>query len=670
MIPAAAVLAAVLAVPARAALPAGALDFKLQPPELTRICERAVESTDRRLNALEGLAVERRAFAAAEEFDRVVSDLKAATAAAAFLKYVSTDKQVREASHDCETKVQKYLIDVYGRQGLYAAFKELAAADGDLEVDERRLLEMTVRDFERLGQGLAPVKHARYLLLSKLLVEMKGRFGRNLSRDQGFLAVREKELAGLPEDYVKRLEKWHYDTRKVSLEYPDYTPFMQYAEDEGARRRLDTRMKNRAAPENVVLLEEILALRRRLAGLLGYPSYAAYVLEERVARKPRKVASFLKRMLRRLKKTGDAELAELLALKRERQPGAASFYSWDYFYYHRLLRERRYGLDDEKIREYFPLDTVLTGMFGVAEELFGVRITTTDAAGLWHPLVREYELRDTGGGEPLGSFYLDPHPRDGKYKHAAAFMLIEGRGEPGAKRRRPVSALVTNLAKPVPGRPALLMHAEVAALFHEFGHILHQLLARTEYARLSPARVPRDFIETPSNLFESWAWEPRTLRRISGHYRDGVPLPEETAAKLAASRGLNAGLRYLRQIFYATIDQDYHGRRPADTTTAYRRAYEDIGMIRLAPDTYPQAGFGYLMGYAAGYYGYMWSEVYAADLFADLTRDELYDARRGRRLRETLLEPGYGAEPSVLLRDYLGRKPDDKALLRAIGTVE
>jgi thimet oligopeptidase len=477
------------------------------------------------------------------------------------------------------------------------------------------------------------------------------------------------ELEGLPEDYVARLEK-RDGKYLITLDYPDFFPFMDNARRPEARKQLERLYNNRAAAANLPILAEVLRLRAEAASLLGYRSHAEYVLEERMAKAPRAVSAFLERLEDELRPLALEERRVLLELKRGEEGSSSDgvLHAWDWRYYDNLLKKTRYAVDQEKVKEYFPEDLVTAGMLSVYETLLGVRFVLASSSGAWHPDVKLYEVFDAAGGPPLGRFYLDLYPREGKYKHAAAFPLIKARALDAGGYQAPVAAMVANFEKPTKDHPSLLKHKEVETYFHEFGHIMHGMLTKAKYGRFSGTSVARDFVEAPSQMLENWVWSRAVLPRLSGHYLDrSKKLPDELLEKLLAAKNADAGLVYLRQVFFASVDQRFHTAEDLpDTTAEYARLMEKISLIPMSPGTHPEASFGHLMGYDAGYYGYLWSKVFAQDLFTRFERDPL-DPAIGRLYRETILEPGSGTDEAALLKKFLGRAPNDRAFLKNIG---
>jgi thimet oligopeptidase len=657
-----------LASPAFAASPSPLLDFTLNPEAIEKNCGVAIGQAKERYDNIAALKDETRSFDnTVRAFDFANSDFDGSIISESFLKYVSTDKKIREASHACETKAEKFSVDVYARTDLYNALKAYAAKKETLSTPQKRLLSDQLKSFARNGLELPEPDRSRYNLLKKQLVEMEGEYSKNLNEVKDFAAFTFDELKGMPDDFVRRLEKTGDGKFKVTLDYPDYFPFMRNAANAKAREQLDHLMKNRGVPTNVALLDEILAVRLRLAKMLGYKTHAEYVLEERMAKDPKVVSKFLKRMHKKLAKKGKPELARMAEMKTAAGADDTTFRSWDYSFYSNQLKKKKYAIDDEKVKEYFPMQKVVDGMLELYQTVLDVNFKEIKPAEAWHADVKRFQVADKKSGKLYGHFYMDLFPRDGKYKHAAAFTLVGGRLEKNGEYRPPVSSIVANFNKPTADRPSLLKHGEVETFFHEFGHIMHQVLTRAEYPSQAGTRVARDFVEAPSQIFENWVWEPKILKSISGHYKTGKPLPDDLLNRMIEAKNLNSGLRYLGQVFYASIDQTYHDAKKDDTAAAYGKLYKAIRMIPLPQNTNPAAGFGHLMGYAASYYGYMWSEVYAQDMYSIFKKMGYANPEVGRRYRAIILERGDSQDPMELVKEFLGRAPNEAAFLENIG---
>ncbi|MBI4425725.1 MAG: Zn-dependent oligopeptidase [Elusimicrobia bacterium] len=668
-----AVVAAFLpwAFPAAAAPPSAWLDFTVSSSAILAACRQARAKTEERLDALGRLPAAQASFQdSLLAFSNVISDLNDSISGPSFLGEVSTDPDVRNAGHACDTDIARFMVEAYSREDLYTALKAFAASKPALQGEDARLLEKTLLAFKRNGLELPARKRVEVQELKKRIVELETEFRKALSEDKTTVAFAEAQLDGLPDDFRRRLPR-EGDKRLVSLDYPDYFPFMENARDPDARRELEARFNNRGGEANSRRLAETLALRRRAATLLGYPSHAAYVLEERMAKTPQAAASFLAGLQTKLQELARGELAQLAAMKQAElgDKRGGPIRAWDWRYYHNQLMKTRYQVDEEKIKEYFPLNIVTGGMLQIYQQLLGVAFQEVRPADAWHPDVQLYRVADSESGKLIGHFYLDLFPREGKYKHAAAFSLVQGRLLPDGSYQRPVSAMVANFNKPDKGRPSLLRHGEVETYFHEFGHLMHQVLTRAKYQRFSGTSVARDFVEAPSQMLENWVWRPEVLARLSGFYRDFTQtLPDELLRKMIAAKNVGSGLKYLRQDFFAAVDLQYHGPDEQEPNALYGRLLEEISLIPMTPGTRPEAGFGHLMsGYDAAYYGYLWSEVFAQDMFSRFEREGVMNGAVGREYRRLILEPGGSVEEAASLRAFLGREPDDEAFLRSIG---
>ncbi|MBI3288175.1 MAG: Zn-dependent oligopeptidase [Elusimicrobia bacterium] len=651
-------------------LPAPTLNYERSPQALMENCRAAKKRAESALEAVARLPAGARTFENTPwALDRAGADLSDETASDTFLKYVSLSSPVREAANECETLLGQFSVDVYAREDLYRAIKEYAAKDEALTGESKRLLEKELLDFKRSGLELPKERRKAILDLRKKLVELESAFGKNINEYKDFALFSKEQLDGLPEDFVNRLEK--VDGKyKVGLDYPDYFPFMENAADSAARRVLEAKFNDRAAIQNLPILTEVLALRLKAARLLGYPTHAHYILEDRMAKDPKTVAAFIARLRKKLKILGGDELETLKSLKFvfEGRASDGVFHAWDWRYYDNQLKKTKFSVDSQKIKEYFPADYVTEQMLDVYQKLLGVKFRRVENASLWHPDVKLFEISDAAGGEPFAYFYMDLFPREGKYKHAAAFSLITGRQMTDGRYQKPVSSIVANFNKPTSDRPSLLTHDEVETFFHEFGHIMHQTLTRARYARFSGSATARDFVEAPSQMLENWVWDADVLQSLSGHYQDrSKKLPKELLNKMLAAKNVNSGLINLRQLLFGAVDQSYHGVPPKDTTAAYARLMSDVSMIPMSPGTHPEASFGHLMGYDSGYYGYLWSKVYAEDMFSRFKAEGVLNPVLGKRYRAEILEPGSSRDEMDSIKAFLGREPAEDAFLDSIG---
>jgi len=646
------------------------LRFNLSPKEVTDLCAAEQAKLLKRLDAVGKLSAGQATFAStAGEIENATTEFGNVVTPTTFLKYVSPKEDVRAAADECETAVSQMYVDLFTRLDLYAALKAASNRGEALDSQDDQLLKEYLIGFKRNGLELSENDRKLYIEKKKALVKLEADFSTNLNEYKDELILSAAELDGLPESYVKGLKKTDDGKYRLGLSYPEYYPFMENAKNAAARKALEFKFNRRGGEKNRDLLREAIQVRQQLATLLGYKNHAEFVLERQMAKKVENVTTkFLEPLIQKLKVKGDRDIQEMLVAKRTElgDPSIASIDAWDWRYYANQLKKQKHQIDNEKIREYFPLDVVLKGMFDIYQNMLSVQFVAVEGA-TWHESVQLYKIVD--GGKTIAYFYLDLFPREGKYGHAAEFPLVSGYRKPNGSYRAPAASIVANFNPPLPGEPSLLEHSEVETLFHEFGHIMHQVLTTARYATFSGTNVNRDFVEAPSQMLENWVWEPQALAKLSGHYLDkSKPLPADLVQKMVAAKLHNSGVLYLRQASFATLDMEYHTLAPADSTEVYARAMRDVMGIPIQEGTYPEASFGHLMGgYDAGYYGYLYSEVYAADMYTRFAANGLMDQTTGRAYRDLILSPGGTQSPFSLITKFLGREPTNDAFLKSIG---
>ena len=638
----------------------------------------AIDEAERRVDAIASVPDGARTFEntllALDEIGDIIGQ---ASGRFGFLAQVAADAELRAAAHEEEQRLDVFAAGLGFREELDRALKAYAAqAETEaLPDDAARLLEFALRDFRRNGFDLPAEQREAVRELHERLVRLGIQFRRNIDDYEDAIHVSRAQLAGLPDSYVERLQTSDEDSEdgteryRVSLDYPELHPFLDSADDGELRRELFLKNHNKAAGDNIELLEEAIGVRDEIARRLGYPSWAAYVLELRMAKSPDNVLEFLTDLEARLAPKLADDLA-LLRREQERRTGAGGPVNiWDWHYYTNRLLLEEHRVDPFEVAAYFPLEAVLEGMFDVYQRLVGVRfVARPDAAAqAWHPDARPYDIVDAAGGEPLARFYMDLHPRPGKFGHAAAFTLRGGRQTPDGGYQRPISAIVANFTRPTPDSPSLLRHGEVITLFHEFGHILHQTLTRARFTRFSGTRVERDFVEAPSQMLEHWCWERDVLAGFSRHWQTGDPLPDDLLERMIAAKHVSSGVANLRQVYFARLDLAYHGSGGQKDTDEIARELHPITGFEFPEATHFQAGFGHLFGYDAGYYGYLWSRVYGDDMFTRFEGAASSPQAIGREYRRQILEPGGAQDGETLVKSFLGREPTPDAFLRELG---
>ncbi|MGD2060926.1 MAG: M3 family metallopeptidase [Acidimicrobiia bacterium] len=642
---------------------------RLKPEDITAGVDRAIAEAETVIEALVSVAGQRTFDNTLRPLDRIGDILAHANHDYYFMGYVHPDKGVRSAGKDAEEKADKWASDVWFRDDLYAAVQEYAATEeaGRLEGEERRFLEFVQRDLRRAGHELDAETRARVRQLTQRLVELGVRFQQNIDEWEAYILAAREDLEGMPESWIENLEvDEETGTYKVTIDYPDLIPFLENSPRRDLREQLRFQYDTVAVEENRKILEEALEIRHEIAEAFGQPTWAHHRLELRMAKSPERVTGFYEELREGLTVRGREEIAVISELL-ESDTGDPTVQPWDFSYYDTQQRKTDYGVDNFEVAKYFPLPQVLAGMLDLTSEMFGITFTEITDFDTWHDDVQLFAIEEASTGEELARFYLDLFPREGKYGHAAEFPLLPSRRLEDGSYQNPVCAMVANFTKPTKDAPSLLQHSEVETLFHEFGHVLHQNLGRTELARFSGTNTERDFVEAPSQIMENWIWDADVLRRFARHYETGEPIPDELVDQLVAARDLNKGRWYLRQMALGWWDQQIHAGPDRDLDQILLEG-NAISLLPHHEGTFALSGFGHLMGgYDASYYGYMWSEVFGDDMFSRFEAEGVTNPEVGRAYREKVIGRGGSWDADDMLVDFLGRKPNNEAFLRKLG---
>jgi thimet oligopeptidase len=583
-------------------------------------------------------------------FDAAFAALGEAASRASLARNVHPDATLRDVAEGCEQEVDALSTELSLDRGLYDALVALDVSGED--ADTRYLVEKSLRDFRRAGVDKDEPTRARVRALREELVRIGQEFGRNIKDDVRRLEVDPGELDGLPDDWRKAHPPGASGKVTVTTDNTDYVPVMTYARSERVREALWRLYRLRGHPKNLDVLSRMLARRAELARVLGYPSWAAYVTEDKMIGSADAAAEFVEKIAGAAERRMARDFGQLLERKRRDVPAAERVEPWDSAYLQERVKAEQYGFDSQSVRPYLDYGRVKDGVLDATARLFGITYRRVPDAAVWHPDVEVHDVVEDG--RLLGRVYLDLHPRDGKYKHYAQFTLASGQRDV----RLPEGVLVCNFPRPAPGVPALMEHGDVKTFFHEFGHLLHHVLGgHTRWAGQSGVATEWDFVEAPSQMLEEWVWDPGVLAGFARHVETGEPIPAEVVRRMKAADEYGKGLLVRQQMFYAATSLELHRREPEglDTTRLVAELQERYTPFRHVDGTYFQESFGHLDGYSAIYYTYMWSLVIAKDLFGPFRAAGIMDAGVARRYRKAILEPGGSKPAAELVKDFLGR---------------
>ena len=638
-----------------------------------------------------GRATIQRVLAAPVTWDAFVAPLEDANerlgrawGQVAHLHAVLDSPQLRDAYNANLPKITQYWTELGQNQPLFEKYRQLAAsaAFARLAPARRKIVENALRDFRLGGAELPADKKARYAAIQEELAKTSSRFSENvLDATKAFsIVVDEKRIGGIPQDVLdaarEAAEKDGKPGWKFTLHAPSYLPVLQYADDRGLRetmyRESVTRASEFGRPEwdNTPLIARIVELRRELAHLLGYRTYAEVSLVPKMAETPEQVLSFLDDLARRARPFAEKDAAELRDFART-ELGLDPLESWDVAYASEKLRVKRYSFSDQEVKQYFPEPVAVQGLFRVAETLYGIRIAPAQAR-TWHEDVKFYEIRDHGGSL-VGQFYMDLYARDTKRGGAWMDDAITRRRK-GTQLQTPVAYLTCNFSRPLGsdkgGKPALFTHDEVLTLFHEFGHGLHHLLTRVEDLGVSGINgVEWDAVELPSQFMENFCWEWDVLRHMTKHVETGQPLPRPLYDKMVAAKNFQSGLAMLRQIEFAVFDMRLHSETGRTALQLLDEVRSQVAVLKPpAYNRFPN-NFSHIFagGYAAGYYSYKWAEVLSADAYSFFEEHGVLDPKSGERFRDEVLAVGGSRPAAESFRAFRGRDPSVEPLLRHNG---
>lgn len=572
-------------------------------------------------------------------------------ASASLMVNVHPDKDMREAGETIEQEVQQFATALGLNRDVYELFVRIDIRI--LNEEDKRLVEHTLRDFRRSGVDKDEEMRNAIKELNEKLVKISQEFERNIREDVRFIDVDSVEdLAGLPEDYIASHPFQENGKIRITTDYPDSKPFLQYAKKKELRRELFLLSQNRAYPQNENVFTDLLQCRYTLATLLGYTNWVEYVTEDKMIKNGANIGAFIDQLSIITKEKSAQEYAVLLTEKQKDEPTATTVEEWEFSFYKDRVKNNIFAFDSKSVRPYLEYQKVKQGILDLTSELFGLRYERIDMP-VWHEQVEVYDVYDET--EKRGRFYLDMHPRENKYKHAAQFTIKSG----VAGVQLPESALVCNFTDPKTAHgPALLDHYQVTTFFHEFGHLLHSILGGNQkWIQFSGVATEWDFVEAPSQLFEEWTWEADVLQRFAKHVETGEPLPSDLISTMRAAEDFGHALFVRQQIFYTSLSYHYYNQSPEglDIMGLLQALQEKYAPFAHIPNTHFPYNFGHLDGYSAMYYTYMWSLVIAKDIVSAFKIHGMMNKDLSMKYRHTILELGGSKDANDLVKDFLGR---------------
>jgi thimet oligopeptidase len=575
-----------------------------------------------------------------------------AFAATSLLSSVHPDPEVVELAEGIEAEARRFSSDLHLDEAVFDNLRSVP--EGTLDDGARRMLDDALRTFRRSGVALDDDTRSRLRELNERETELGQAFSRNIRDGRREALVPASALDGLPADYVESHPADDEGRVRITTEYPDVHPFLTHSRDAEARRAVAMEYFNLAWPENDQVLGDLLRLRDEKACLLGYPSWPDFDAEIKMIGSGAEIEKFVDRIAEEAHDAGHRDLAVLQARAAADGIDRIDLASWRYCF--EAVKREQYGVDGQEVRRYFDFARVLQGLLDVTGRLFGLTYERVEVP-TWHEEVTSYDVHlegSDGSRQRIGRIHLDLHPRDRKYNHAAQFDLVPGVRE----RQLPEGVLVCNFNR------GLMEHHEVVTLFHEFGHLMHHVLAgRQEWVRFSGVATEWDFVEAPSQMLEEWAWDASVLQ-LFARDADGTPIPTELVERMRAADEFGKGFLARTQMFYAALSYKLHLEVPDDITRRMFELYPEYSLVAPLDGTHFHTGFGHLEGYGSGYYTYMWSLVIAKDLFSAFDRDNLLDPEVAGRYRDSVLAPGGSKDAADLVADFLGRPYSTEAFSR------
>jgi oligopeptidase A len=599
-----------------------------------------------------------------------------AASRAVVIKESNTDPKVRDAAENAVKTFEDWAVGIDYREDVYKALKAFADTKPNLSGEDKKLFDETMRDYRRAGLALPPEKRKEVEDLRKQLAKLGTDFDTNIVNAKAPVVFTKAELDGVPESFfaapgVKTGDDAYTVLANVTWQF---IAVEENAKSEATRKKLYVIHDSLAKDTNHTVLNQMIDLRNKIALRLGYKSWDDYQTEIKMAKTGAGAKKYIDDLVSGIQPKFAAEVAEIQKMKAaDTHDPNAKIGVWDWRYYDNQLVKQKYAVDKEALRNFFPFQKVLEGMFNIYQSIFGLKFEKIYAPYKWIDDLQLYMVTDAATGEPLGMFYLDMFPREGKFNHFAEFGVISGKQLADGKYQRPVCALLCNFPPPSADKPSLMTHSDVETLFHEFGHCLHEITTRAKYGRFGGTHVPGDFVEAPSQMLQNWVWDKKVLDTFAAEYRDpSKKIPADIIKKMNDAKKATAGVFYRRQFALASLDLSMHDAHAEgaqwDCVDIANPVLEKI-FLPIDPSTTMVTYFGHMNGYDAGYYGYAWADAIAADMATVFEKapQGYLDKQAGMKLRKEIYEQGDGRDVAMSIERFLGRKQSVEPFLKKIG---
>ncbi|HEY8994822.1 MAG TPA: M3 family metallopeptidase [Lacunisphaera sp.] len=653
-------------------------EYPRTPEALKAKADDAIKTADAALAVLAAQDPAKLTFANSfAAYDEITARVGDAALVIGTLAESSTDKAMRDTANELNVKIQEWSVGLDYREDIYRVLKAVVDAKPKLDAESQRLVDEQMRSYRRAGLALPAAERAEVEKLRKDLAGLETQFQVNINEARAPLDFTAEELAGVPASFLETPGLKQPDGRyRVMANITwHFQTVMENADNADVRRSVKTARYQLAREKNTAVVAQLVALRAEIAKRLGYANWADYQTETRMAKTGANAVKFEEDLIAGLQPKFAEEMETLRKLKAAHlgKPDAQLELS-DIRYYTNKLKREKYAVDTEALRVYFPYQATLDGMFAIYQKIFGLKFTEVQAPYVWAEGVQLYVVQDSATGVPMGAFYLDMFPREGKFNHFACFSQKAGGVLPDGRYDLPVEALLCNFPAPSADKPSLLKHSDVETLFHEFGHVMHGILGRSRFVAQSSFAVPRDFVEAPSQMLESWVWDKTVLDTFAADYRDSEKkIPAATIASLVAARQATEGYFTRRQLAIGSLDLALHtlSAEAAKNADVVKIVNDTTTRVQMAPppDTFWAAYIGHLAGYDAGYYGYLWAKVMAVDMASAFEKAPggFLDEKVGRRLRDEVYGPGNTRDVAESVEKFLGRPRSQQPFLNYVG---